>query len=486
MPTIQIGHEKQRGASLRRAWSPAFNSAAFRFGIYVFWLTSFPMSGKLLSDVPMSWFTLPHAIALLAMGRWLTPHALARLLPGAAMGTALLTAFFAFWALDSEMSAMEAALVALGISSAPLSVRMGTLLGCARWPVGAAAIGLLLGNLFSYSNEWMPGSDTVKLIVLACLIPGMLWPRISSDPRPSPIDPSANSAESALWRLLPFIALFQMVSGLLYGHLWPTYRGQEIWPGVELLFYVIGVVVAAGLVQSHRTTCVLSAVGLATLAFAAHHSSTGPVGHHVSIFLMMVAVGLVDLVLLACVLAQTNLIRAYGYAIGVMVGGIVAGEWLVKSLSGSEVSIALLALALLNLGTVAYFVQKKPPGEETAGPADTLETAALLPSSPDKLTCALQSGMPSGQPSNPLPAKVTDQLSHQEIRVLQEAISHHTYRDIAESFDISESSVKTYMQRIYRKLGIYNRKQLDQLLVTEREAACAESHPLPADAPSRF
>ena len=69
----------------------------------------------------------------------------------------------------------------------------------------------------------------------------------------------------------------------------------------------------------------------------------------------------------------------------------------------------------------------------------------------------------------PLPARITDQLSVQELRVLQAVLENHPYRDIAQTFGISESSVKTYMQRIYRKLGIYRRGQLADLMTDDHD-----------------
>ena len=51
------------------------------------------------------------------------------------------------------------------------------------------------------------------------------------------------------------------------------------------------------------------------------------------------------------------------------------------------------------------------------------------------------------------------------------------YREIAQTLGITESSVKTYMQRIYRKLGIYRRGQLEGLLTVDRDSAAPASNP---------
>ena len=482
-PTSRSVSERKFGQknAFVRVWSEGMGPQSFWFGIYVLWLTSFPMSGALLApEVRITWFALPHALALLALGRWLAPHTLQRLLPLAAIGTALVTMFYAFGAPGAWSSNAAVALWVLGLTSAPLSIQFGVLLGSARWPVAAAAIGLCLGNLGSTLLELAPGSVAGKLAALACILPGVLWPRVSQHlVLPQPDEPlSVTATPMSFWRLLLFIALFQTVSGLMYSHLWPSYREQAVWPGVELLAYVFTVLFAVRYVTRQGVGCVLMAVALAVAAFAVQHAAHGPVGHHLSLFLMLCAAGIVDLVLLSEVLVRPNRIRAYGYAVGVMVLGIALGETLVIGLKGSETSVALFALVLLNLATVALFLQRNAPQRRAVGPTAPLPLGPLAePLTSEERTPA--SALPP-QPAHaraPLPSHITDRLSEQELRVLEAAMEKRPYREIAQTLGITESSVKTYMQRIYRKLGIYRRGQLEGLLTVDRDSAAPASNP---------
>ena len=461
-----------------RVWSEGLGPQSFWFGVYVLWLTSFPMAGALLPpEVRITWFALPHALALLALGRWLAPHTLHRLLPFAAIGTALVTMFCAFGAHGSWGSGAAVALLVLGLTSAPLSIQFGLLLGCARWPVAAAAIGLCLGNLGSTLLELAPGSIAGKLAALACVLPGVLWPRVSQHlvlPQHAAFL-SVTGAPMPFWRLLLFVALFQTVSGLMYSHLWPSYREQAVWPGIELLAYVGTVLFAVRYVTRQGLGCVLIAVALAVVAFAVQHAAHGPAGHHLSLFLMLSAAGIVDLVLLSEVLVRSNRIRAYGYAVGVMVLGIALGETLVTGFKGSDTSVALFALALLNLATVALFLQRNPPQRSPVGPTAPLPLADT-PTSEER-TPASALPTPPAHVRAPLPTHITDRLSEQELRVLEAAMENRPYREIAQTFGISESSVKTYMQRIYRKLGIYRRGQLESLLTVDRDSAAPARTP---------
>lgn len=433
-----------------RSWADGWGPQALWFGVYVLWLTAFPMAGVLLSPgARLSWFALPHALALLALGRWMAPQTLHRLLPLSTLATALGTVLYAFGGLEASAGGAVAALLALlGLVAAPLSVQVGVSLGGARWPVAAAALGLCLGNMGSVLLEHVPASDVGKLSVLACLLPGVL--RL----RASPPQALSESAPMPLWRFLPFVALFQVVSGLMYGQLWPGVRAQIVWPGVELLAYVAGVLAAARFVGRHALRCVLAAVGLAVASFTAHHAASGWAGQHLSLFSMLAAAGIVDLVLLSEILARDNRIRAYGYAVGVMVLGIALGEALARGLQGrTALSVALLALVLLNLATVALFLQRHVPRRDAVMPVPTTETIARG----------------EGPPLPALPARIAHRLSEQEQRVLQAVLQDQPYRVIAQGIGVSESSVKTYMQRIYRKLGVYRRGQLADLMTDSRE-----------------
>ena len=193
---------------------------------------------------------------------------------------------------------------------------------------------------------------------------------------------------------------------------------------------------------------------------------------------MLCAAGIVDLVLLSEVLVRPNRIRAYGYAVGVMVLGIALGETLVIGLKGSETSVALFALALLNLATVALFLQRNAPQRRSVGTIAPLPLGPLAePLTSEERTPA--SALPP-QPAHaraPLPSHITDRLSEQELRVLEAAMEKRPYREIAQTLGITESSVKTYMQRIYRKLGIYRRGQLEGLLTVDRDSAAPASNP---------
>ena len=55
-------------------------------------------------------------------------------------------------------------------------------------------------------------------------------------------------------------------------------------------------------------------------------------------------------------------------------------------------------------------------------------------------------------------------LSNQEYRVLAGSLAGKNFRQIATELSLSESTVKTYMRRIYEKMGVKDKKQLFEIL----------------------
>jgi DNA-binding CsgD family transcriptional regulator len=64
---------------------------------------------------------------------------------------------------------------------------------------------------------------------------------------------------------------------------------------------------------------------------------------------------------------------------------------------------------------------------------------------------------------------VASRLSPRERKVLELAAGGCHYREIAERMGISESSVKTYMRRVFEKNRVSGRKELMDKLFSERE-----------------
>lgn len=404
------------------------------FALYVAWLAAFPMAGPLLGEADlMPWFLLPHVLGLLAVALWAGATSFRLLMPPAVTLTAFGTLVFTL----SEGTASQFVLLLVGAASAPLSVRMGLLLKGAQRPVLAAALGLAGGSVIAAAFAAAPIGHDLKLVIAGCaLLAFTAAPGTSGDLMKGPTQ--------GLFSYLPFIFFFQVVSGLMYGKLYPDYAAHGTFAGVEIGFYMAGALGAFWLLRIRRDLSLLAGVFIAMLGLAAWQLLPVPLGVNLGTFSLLLAAGIIDLFLLAHVLSFTNQLKAYGYGVGVLCAGIVVGHWLAQMYPGVGDVIALFGLVLLNLAVmVLYLTQSLTTGVRQNGfGAGPLETATLIG----------------------LPDSLARRFLEQERLVLEQVLHDKTYREVADALSISESSVKTYMQRIYRKAGVVRRHQLMEIL----------------------
>lgn len=405
---------------------------------FVAWLTVFPLSSQ---AADMLWFLGPHAAALLLLAATLDHRGfnLARRL--GAVGCVVIGTVFVPLA-DSAAPAM---LVLLGLLSAPVSIQMGVLLRAARSRTLTAALGLVGGNVLA------------ALIALSALASELIYPLLSLSLLLSLTLPGAGLRRTSgpmpvLRVFLPFIFGFQMVSGLMYGNLMPAYAAEANWPGLELFAYMVGAIGAVWLFRQSPGLTLLIGVVSALSGFALWLILAEPAGVYMAMILMLVAAGLIDLFLLGLVVTLPGQIRAYGYGFGVLCAGIVAGRLLSLMLGDNAGIIGFSGLILLNIAVICLFL----PWYSLSARKTAQRQAYTENELPER--------------SDMVDPEVSARLSDREQQVLELALSDMTYRQIGAAMEISESSVKTYMRRIFRKTGLVRRHQLNQLLVPRATA----------------
>lgn len=398
------------------------------------------MSGVLL-EAPdsMLWFLVPHTVALLLSGCFLEPWRLR----AAVLTATLVCVATSVLYMPLGSGAAPWMLALLGVAAAPLSVQQGVMLHPSRRPALTAAIGLAAGNLLALGFALAPidaaiALPLVSLPLLAYLVPWGSMP------------PPQRGSVTGLWTYLPFVLCFQIISGLMYGGLLPAYAQQVSAADVEVLFYAAGALTAAWLFTGHHGYTLLTGVFAALLAFALWQLLPAPWGAGLGMLAMMLAAGVIDLFVLAWVLSFADPVRAYGVGVGILCSGIVLGRLLAMAAGEKAETLGLIGLVVLNLAVLVLYL----PWRNVPAPASRVTTAANTPPAP-----AAAVELPA-----PLPAALATLLSEQERQVAQLARTELTYREIAQVLAISESSIKTYMQRIYRKTGVVRRHQLRELL----------------------
>jgi DNA-binding CsgD family transcriptional regulator len=486
------------------------------FSIYTAWLAAFAMAGPLQGGDFLLHFLVPHILGFLAFSqalvfRFIQPA----LLAGVAI-SALGTALYPF-----AGAAAPAVMLLLGLASVPLSLRALMALKSLDHPLLGAAIALTLAHLLLLIlTNLLPWPNQLGPLLLAILLLALIKvPPVQSI--------HISGSIRGISPILLVILFFQIVSGLMYAGLFPAYMEHGILAETHLvmLMYPLGAFLLLPLHRLGLNIPLLAGIFIALLGFSLWRLIPPPLGANLGMPVTLSATGLIDMVFLAHILSYSNLRKSVGYGLAVLCSGILLGRLLGLWVADDRNLIGLLGLAILNVTVMLLYLleaykntrprngnspstieraNKKPgvdhhpsylnapitPKDRSLLPDGQLPPdASLAPSAPflrstgnpsDDQTKNLhpetETTAPKAKPSAaPPPPSLRDipllkELSEQEKLVLSQIARKATYRDIAQSLDISESSVKTYVQRIYRKAKVYNRKQLLALLELPSES----------------
>ncbi len=440
------------------------------FAAFVLWLLAVPMNGPLLSAASINsaatFFLLPHVAFLFLTGTFTSAGLLRRLVP-----LCVLITVFISTALPFIPNAAQWFLIPLSASAAVVAIDATSRLHAAKEPVLAGALGLILGNLlFFVLLIWQKGDFLAFALVSLPLMLLILHPTHSNSPAPT-------FKEAKLWHYLPFVLVFHIVSGLMYGVLYPVYQPVAFLPGGELPFYMLTALAAVFLVRKQQEFSLIAGILLAMVSFALlQHTHQASI--NLSMFAMQAGQGFVDLFLLAYLLSFPRRIRAIGIGLATLCLGIYGGQLIGQFLQDFVGVIVMAGLVSLNLAVLTLYLlsqrrlastKNEVRGESPAGtdftiselPASSADTASH-PAPEDILT-----------PESQLPANLRLLLSPRECLVLTHSIEGCTYREIAHRLDISESTVKTYMKRICDKLGVQGRKGLFDALAAMKSPLSA-------------
>lgn len=412
------------------------------FSLFVLWLTTFPMAGPLLpAEASFNSFIWPLAVSFFVFA-FAGSRIFTALLKPAIVGCSIITLTIA----HASEFAQPFLMAMLGLATAPVSIFTGILLRQSDKPLLNAAFGLAIGNLGAILLTHTPLPDEVFLALLAGSISALLL--VVRTP-----DEHLTGTAPPVVRILPFVFCFQLVSGVMYARLLPEFGGVGLPAGVDMLVYALAALVLGLMLQRWSFSAAPLGVLAASTAFIAWAVLSTPTGAIAGTLVMMLAAASIDLFVLSRVLSQTNQLRAYGLGIGVLVLGIAAGsllaQWLAPFTSDSNITPALLALGALNLSMLTLLPWRRQSSVPTR---NSLSTQAAAQDTPPSSPAAL------------IPEALRNKLSSQENQVLHILLTQQTYREISIQMGISESSVKTYAQRIYRKLGVIRRTQLQAQL----------------------
>lgn len=306
-------------------------------------------------------------------------------------------------------------------------------------PILSAAFGLALGNLLVFLLVLLPLANTWKMVLIALPLVSAVFFSVAV---------AAKREISELKKFLPLIFVFYLIGGLYYGFIIEHYSRAAIYPGLELFFYILAALAGVYAVRRNREIC----LALGILAGAASFSliqAGSPLFINLGMFASQISFALVDLYLLALIIGLGATVNIAGYGLGIMLLAISSGK-LISGVAPPMTNILVVSGNIILIGAVLilYFMGRRTPGEAAA-----LNAAA------------------AGKTEAPLPSEMVERLNHasesfqkkfsqKEKEVLELVLQGKPYREVAARIGISESSVKTYMSRIYEKTGTANKEGL--------------------------
>ncbi len=421
------------------------------FAGFVFWLLSFAMDGVLLVgedlDHLILYFLSPHIVSLYFLSFFFRKQL--RLLADAG----IILAGISTIVLPLYPEYAHILIFLCGLGAAPVMIRMGVLLKAEPDYLKHIFLGLILGNILTIVVTTTPGGYWAYLLSAVCL-------GLSLGRRTIILD-------APVKKILvhqPLIFVLYTLAGVMYGYLAPGYFAGEPVPGMEIFFYMAAVFLAWYFFSREPNSLIYIAVALAILSQPALYD-LNPLFFTTGIFSMQASMGFADFFVLALAIGHRDPAKGLGISSATLCLGITAG--ILVSMSSMEMItlVAVLGNVALALSIVLLLIisrREAMPAVQAAGPgsmqmpdaSEATETPRENPEDPeDPETVKAQ-----------LPVRVTGSLSPREKEVLEQVlINGKLYKDVAQEMGISESTVKTYMKRIYLKTGVKSRKDLDKL-----------------------
>ena len=412
----------------------------------VFWLVSFPMNGCLMPGEwkhCLAYFTLTSALSY-----YLSPFILKNR-KNFDLISRLATAMVILLTISASSINLPAKvlLVLVGLFSVFITFRAVNVLSTSKNPVLSAALALSLGNLCVFLLSNLPIQHSVKFLIISlALTPALLFKTV----------PSEQKNHANLKRYLAFIFVFYLIGGILYAYITPQYEKVASFTGLELLVYVFSALGASYLMGKKKDIVLYLGILAGALSVSCMLIGKGPFVI-AGMFSSQASFGFIDLFILAVILYSGGTPVVTGAGLGTVCLAISAGEALTLKTIGSPLTVIAAGnfILIASLTALHYFTakerQKKPQKSSALKDADPPSSETI---SIEFLEAALEGIYEPYQ----------KRLSEKEKDVLLQILKHKTYRQTATELGISESTVKTYMKRIYEKTGARNKDELIEKL----------------------
>jgi len=405
--------------------------ATFSFAAYDLWMLLFPLQGLALLSTAgpraIAFWLIPHALGLCAIAFFLYRFHFETISRAGTLVTALATMAFPF--LPSHHKVL---LTLLGLSSAFLFVRVAGLLAYTKTPWKNASLALIIANilLIIFSLLKPPRHFTFSFLGLSLFLAFLI--KLPKQNRQADIN--------YLKKYLPFIFSFYLLISLLYIFSMPVYIKQAYLEGIEALFYILAIIVAIKLIEKDKNLILSLGVAWGILAISFFHDPK-KWAFNCSMFSIQTAAGFVDVFCLYLFLNSANILRSFATGAATIFCAITVNLPLIYLEKWSSF-ILVLGNIILGLSLLIFYYLQRRSRQKTK--------IILVRKENNQKDAQIEEDI----------QKLKKKFSQREWDVFERIMQKKSIKLIAKELEISESSVKTYMQRIYKKASVKNKEQL--------------------------
>lgn len=414
-------------------------------GAFVLWLISFTMKGPLM---PEEWhrysplFTLSSSVGYFTLPFLMKNQTWFRIIT--VFGSSFLIMLTPI--VPSVTLPGWLVLSIIGFTSTTIMFRAVLVLITSKNPIISSALAIAGGNALTACIAQVSIHTSFKFFLISIpLIVTLLFPLSFKKEKPN----------RELYVYIPFITLFYLIGGIFYAYIMPLYLEQGFLQSYDLVFYISAVVIGAGLVMKCRSYVLPLALIFASLSFTLGLFQ-GKASIFGSMFAIQIAFGFADLMAVTLVLSAIATPWATGLVFGSITLAITIGELVTSSITDGLLGVAALGnLSLIGSLVVLYFIVRGSKAVEIPENKSKDESRHIY--TMEWLNERLESLYKPNQ----------KRLTEKEKAVLLLCLQGLKYKDIADRLGSSESTVKTYMSRIFTKLEVVNKSDLIEKVITQ-------------------
>jgi len=253
----------------------------------------------------------------------------------------------------------------------------------------------------------------------------------------------------------PFIYFFYLIGGIMYGHISPAYQKTCFFEGFEQFYYIIAVVLGYLLMKFDKSIALFGGIILGMLAFSLVNIEKS-LFYNLSMYFLQSAFGMIEIFIMIFVLSQSPVYKAISVIFSSMCLGILSGTFISLYLSNYIWIIATIGNIFLTISAgILIFIERRKKDEQKEK-KEEIEKENI-----DKtIDYKIKLDNATNSDNNIYLKALKKRLSTKEYQVLILFLDRKTYKEIAEEIGISESTVKTYMKRIFEKEGVSGKKEL--------------------------